>query len=150
MVEAVVELVQHPGRARSRYERERPRNLVGEVEFAALGLQAGEGGKDRLCDDEERFGPLNDKRRAAPVAQSDQSILFAFEISFKTRKALPESLRRQMTSFPAARRAYACLAAILEEERVEKPLQSRLARALAVHCPQFRGQLPISVLACVE
>src|SRR6516162_4627029 len=55
-----------------------------------------------------------------------------------------------MTSFAATRRAHARLAAILEEERVKKSLQSRLARALAVDGSQFRRELPISVFAAVE
>ena len=65
VVEPVVELVQHPGGARPRHQRERLRDLVVEVERAALGLGSGEGRQDRLGDAEQGLAALERLARRA-------------------------------------------------------------------------------------
>ena len=46
VIEAIVELVQHPRGARPRHQRERTRDLIVEIERAALSLRSREGRQD--------------------------------------------------------------------------------------------------------
>ena len=47
VIEPIVELVQHPRGARTRHQRQRARDLIVEIERAALGLHPREGREDR-------------------------------------------------------------------------------------------------------
>ena len=69
VIEPVVELVQHPGGARPRHQRERTRDLIVEIERATLGLHPREGRQDRSCDHEQRGAALKRQRRAPTLAQ---------------------------------------------------------------------------------
>ena len=72
VIEPIVELVQHPGGARPRHQRQRPRDLIVEIERAALGLHPREGRQDRSCDDEQGGAALQRQRRASALAQSER------------------------------------------------------------------------------
>ena len=85
VVEAIVELVEHPGGARPRHQRERARDLIVEVQRAALSFHAREGGQDGSYDDEQGGAPFQRQGRAPALAQDLQARLLTAQIVFERR-----------------------------------------------------------------
>ncbi len=110
MIEPVVELVQHPGGARPRHQRERPRNLIVEIERAPLGFHPRECGQDRSCDHEQGGAPLQGQRGASSLAQDEQAVLLATQIVLERRDSPGHVFACNRAILPAAR-----LAVVLEK-----------------------------------
>ncbi len=94
VIEPIVELVQHPRGARTRHQRQRTRDLVIEIERAALGLHPREGPYDRSCDDEQSGAPFKRQRRPPALAQGEQAVLLATQIFLERRKLFAQILGR--------------------------------------------------------
>ena len=94
VVEAIVELLHHPGGARLRHQRERAGNLVGKVERAAPGLGSGESLEDRDRDGEQGDAAFQRLGGAALLAQAFETRLLALEVAFQTPGACRAALCR--------------------------------------------------------
>ncbi len=144
MVEPVVELVHDPGGARPLHQGERKRDLVVEVERAALGLGFGEGRKDRLGDGEQGRAALNRLGRATPVAQGDQAVLLAMEVFLEGRKVSAQVFRRQVTILTAARLA------LLRKEGVEQSVYASSRVGFIIRCAKLGCAFLVLRLADIE
>ncbi len=118
MVEPVVELVHDPSGARPGDERERARDLVGEVERAALSLGRGEAFQDCSGHDEEGLAALERLGGAATLAQRNESDELALQIRFEAGLLVAQFRAGQMAFYASTRFALA----VLGEEGVEQRL----------------------------
>ena len=85
------------------HQRQRARNLVGEIERAALGLGCGEASQDRPGDDEKRDRAFEDLGRAAALAQPDQAGEFALQVRFEAGQLVAQFHAGQVALGSAAR-----------------------------------------------
>src|SRR3984885_2204905 len=143
VIEPIVELVQHPRGARTRHQRQRTRDLVIEIERAALGLHPRESRQDRSCDDEQGGAAFKCQRRAPALAQGEQAVLLATQSVLERGGRQSQVFGRNRAVFASARLA---LAAILEK-RVEQRLDTSLANTILIRRAQVRSNLLVVVLA---
>ena len=128
-------------------QRQRLRDLVGEVERAALGLGAGEGRQDRLGDGEQGLAALDASAAARRLSRSAiRRSCSRWRSSSRLGKSLAQVSGRQMSLLAAARIALASL--------VKKASSSASIRArrlgFVVRRAELRGEFLVLGLADVE
>ena len=108
---------------------ERERDLVAEIERAALGLGPCEFRADRFGDREQGLAAFDALRGAPPVAQRGQAVLLAMKVVLQAGKVVAQPLRRQMALRAAARLALAAFGEESVEQSRDAAPQDRLHRS---------------------